>query len=479
MNRRMVARILGQVMLVYAALMFLPLIAGLFYRENVLNFLLSIAITAAFGGLLLLFKPKSRQVFAKDGFVMVGLCWLCMGVFGALPFVFCGDIPNFVDAFFETVSGLTTTGASVVSNIESMTRGALFWRLFTHWIGGMGILVFFMAVVPMSGDYSMHIMRAEVPGPTVGKLVPKARETSKILYLIYAGLTIAECIFLMFGGMDFYEALLHAFATAGTGGFSTRSASIAAFDSVYIELVIGIFLILFGTNFSLYFLIITGHIREALKSEELHWFLGIILVSTLCITLSISPIYGCFSAGLRHAFFNTMSILTTAGFGTEDFTLWPVFPQVLLVLLMVIGGCAGSTGGGIKVSRFVIWLKSTVSELSQIVEPRRIRRTRLDGKCLENSLLKAVMAFICIFTLILFLTSVLVSLDGFDFTTTFTASLACLSNIGPGLGMVGPKGSYAFFSYPIKLVLSFTMLIGRLEIYPVLIMFLPAVWKKR
>jgi len=482
MNRRMIVRLLGQVMLIYSALMLLPLIAGLCYGESVLNFVIAIAATAAFGGFLLLFKPYTKEIFAKEGFVVVGLSWVFMGLFGAVPFVLCGDIPNYIDAVFETISGLTTTGSSIVTDIEGMTRGALFWRCFTHWIGGMGVLVFFMAVVPMSGDYSMHIMRAEVPGPVVGKLVPRARDTAKILYLMYGALTVLETIFLMAGGMTFYDAILHAFATAGTGGFSTKGASIAAFDSVYIELVIGVFLIFFGTNFSLYYLVLIGHVKEALKSEELHWFLAIIAGSTVMIALTILHIYQSIGTSLRHAFFYTMSILTTAGFGTEDYNYWPVFSQTLLVALMLIGGCAGSTGGGIKVSRFVIWVKSSGAEILKMSEPRTVRRPRMDGKCLDDKLVKAVMSFIALYIFLIIATALLVSLDPVeenDFATAFSATIACISNIGPGLGAVGPKGSFAFFSYPVKILLTFAMLLGRLEIYPILIMLRPAVWKKR
>ena len=380
MNYRMIAFILGRVLLILAALMLLPLIAALVYGENVLPFVVTILLTALCGGALLLIRPKTREIYAREGFSCVGLSWLAMSLLGSLPFVISGDIPRFVDAFFETVSGFTTTGASILNDIESLSRSGLFWRSFTHWIGGMGVLVFLMAVMPMSGERSMHIMRAEVPGPTVGKLVPRAKQTARILYFIYTGFTVAETIFLMFGGMSFYEALLHAFASAGTGGFSTRADSIAAFDSAYIEGVIGVFLILFGTNFNLFYLILIGRWRDALKSEELHWYWGILVVAMAAITIGIRPIYGSTGTALRHAFFNVTTIISTAGFGTEDFTKWPGYIQTLLVGLMFIGGCAGSTGGGLKISRVILLVKTAAADMRKMVRPRSVNRVSLDGQ---------------------------------------------------------------------------------------------------
>ena len=321
MNARMVARILGTVLFIFAALLLLPAAVALIYGENALYFIIPAALSAFAGFVLTRFTPHSHAIFSREGFTSVGLAWISMGLFGALPFVLSGDIPNYIDAVFETVSGLTTTGASIMSNVEGMSRSGLFWRCFTHWIGGMGVLVFIMAVLPMGDEHSMHIMRAEVPGPTVGKLVPKARDTARILYIIYAALTAIETVFLMCGGMSFYEALLHAFATAGTGGFSTRNASVAAFNSVYIEMVIAVFLMLFGINFNLYYFVIIGRIKDALRSEELHVYLGLIAGCTLAIALGIAKMYGGLAQGLRHAFFNTLSIVTTAGFGTASFAL--------------------------------------------------------------------------------------------------------------------------------------------------------------
>ena len=323
----MIARILGMVLLILAALLVLPLIAGLCYGENVLNFAVTIAAAAALGGVFMLFKPKNRDIYAREGFTAVGLSWILMSLIGALPFVISGDIPSYVDALFETVSGFTTTGSTLLTDVEAMSRGCMFWRMFTHWIGGMGVLVFIMAVLPMSGEHSMHIMRAEIPGPVVGKLVPRARKTAAILYMIYMGLTAIETVFLLCGGMSFYDALLHAFATAGTGGFSTRGASIAAFDSLYIEVVISVFMLLFAVNFNLYFLLLMGRVRDVLKNQELRCFLVIVAFSMLTIAWNISGQYGGFAEALRYSSFTVASLVSSTGFGTADFTQWPQYSQ--------------------------------------------------------------------------------------------------------------------------------------------------------
>ena len=479
MNYRMIAYILGRVLLILAALMLLPLAVALVCGESTLPFAVTILLTALCGGALILVRPKTREIYAREGFVCVGLSWLAMSLLGALPFVIGGDIPRFVDAFFETVSGFTTTGASILSDVESLSRSGLFWRSFTHWIGGMGVLVFLMAVMPMSGERSMHIMRAEVPGPTVGKLVPRARQTARILYLIYTGFTVAETIFLMFGGMSFYEALLHAFASAGTGGFSTRADSIAAFDSAYIEGVIGVFLILFGTNFNLFYLILIGRWKDALKSEELHWYWAILAVSIAAITVGIRPIYGGLRTAFRHAFFNVATISSTTGFGTEDFTKWPSFVQTMIVGLMFIGGCAGSTGGGLKVSRVILLFKNAAEEVKKMVHPRSVNRVQMDRQRVSRETASAVYTFFTLFMMILLGCTLVVSFDGYDFTTNFTAALSCISNIGPGLSLIGPKGNFTIFSGLSKIAMSFTMLCGRLEIYAILLLFAPSTWRSK
>ncbi len=477
MNYRMICRVLGLIMLCLAALMLLPLIAGLCYGENVLNFVITIGIAALLGFVLTRFKPRTTSIFARDGFVIVGLGWIMMSMLGALPFVFSGSIPSYIDAVFETVSGFTTTGATIVTTMETMPRGDLFWRQFTHWIGGMGVLVFVLAVLPMSGEHSMHIMRAEVPGPTVGKLVPRARKTASILYLIYVGLTVLETILLRCGGMSLYDALLHAFATAGTGGFSTRAASIGAYNSLYIEMVCATFMIMFGLNFNLYFLLLIGRVRDVLKNEELHWYLGIVTASALAIAIGITKMYSGFGTALRHAYFNVATIISTTGFCTVDFNLWPEYCKWILVLLMFVGACAGSTGGGLKVSRVAILSKAAAAEVKQTVLPRSVSRIQLDGRRVDASTVKAIAIFFVLFVFLLLLSTFLISFDGYDIATNFTAALSCMSNIGPGMSLVGPTGNFTIFSNLSKIFLSFAMLFGRLEIYPILVLFSKHTWK--
>jgi trk system potassium uptake protein TrkH len=478
MNYRMIAFILGRVLMILAALLLLPLVAALIFGEPVLPFAVTILLTALCGGALLLVKPRSREIYAREGFTCVGLSWLAMSLLGCVPFLISGDIPNFVDAFFETTSGFTTTGASILNDIESLSRSGLFWRSFTHWIGGMGVLVFVMAVMPMSGERSMHIMRAEVPGPTVGKLVPRAKQTARILYFIYTGFTVAETILLMCGGMSFYEALLHAFATAGTGGFSTRNASIAAFDSAYIECVIAFFLVLFGMNFNLFYLMLIGRWREALSSEELHRYFELIALCIGLIVIGTVGRYG-FVQSLRHGFFITMTTLSTAGFCTQDYMLWPAFLQTMIVILMFIGGCAGSTGGGLKLSRVMLLVRNAVADVGRVVNPRRVNRVQMDGKRVTAETAGAVYGYVALVMLILLGCTAIVSIDGYDFATSFTAALSCISNVGPGLGQIGPSGNFAIFSSFPKIVMAITMLFGRLEVYAMLILFIPSTWKRR
>ena len=478
MNYRMIARILGMVLLILAALLLLPLIAGLCYGENVLNFAVTIAAAAALGGIFMLFKPKNRDIYAREGFTAVGLSWILMSLIGALPFVISGDIPSYVDALFETVSGFTTTGSTLLTDVEAMSRGCMFWRMFTHWIGGMGVLVFIMAVLPMSGEHSMHIMRAEIPGPVVGKLVPRARKTAAILYLIYMSMTAVEMILLLCGGMSFYDALLHAFATAGTGGFSTRGAGIAAFDSLYIEVVISVFMLLFAVNFNLYFLLLMGRVRDVLKNQELRCFGVCVAFSMLTVAWNISGQYGGFAEALRYSSFTVASLVSSTGFGTADFTQWPQFTQWVLLMLMFVGACAGSTGGGLKVSRFIMLVKSAASDVRRMIHPRRVTRIQLDGSRVESGTLKAVYTYFLIYVLIIVAGTMVVSLDGYDMTTNFTAALACISNIGPGMGQIGPASCFNIFSTPVKMVLAVIMLFGRLELHPILVFFAPTTWRK-
>lgn len=478
MNYRMIARILGMVLLILAALLVLPLIAGLCYGENVLNFAVTIAAAAALGGIFMLFKPKNRDIYAREGFTAVGLSWILMSLIGALPFVISGDIPSYVDALFETVSGFTTTGSTLLTDVEAMSRGCMFWRMFTHWIGGMGVLVFIMAVLPMSGEHSMHIMRAEIPGPVVGKLVPRARKTAAILYLIYMSMTAVEMILLLCGGMSFYDALLHAFATAGTGGFSTRGAGIAAFDSLYIEVVISVFMLLFAVNFNLYFLLLMGRVRDVLKNQELRCFGVFVAFSMLTVAWNISGQYGGFAEALRYSSFTVASLVSSTGFGTADFTQWPQYSQWLLVIIMFVGACAGSTGGGLKLSRVMMLLKAAFSDMRRVIWPHRVSRLQMEGQRVEQTVIRAVFSYSTLYMLLLLAGTLLISFDGFDTTTNFTAALTCLSNMGPGLGLIGPAGNFSIFSDFSKLLMSFLMLAGRLELYPILVLFFPSVWKR-
>ena len=477
MNFRMIGQVVGRVLCIEAALMLLPMIAAVVYGESPVPFLITIGITGGIGLVMWRTRAKSGGITARDGFLIVGLSWIAMSLLGAIPCVLTGDLPNDVDALFETISGLTTTGASIVTSPEAMTRGGMFWRLFTHWIGGMGILVFVMAVLPMSGNRSMHIMRAEVPGPTVGKLVPRIRKTATILYLLYIALTVVEAALLFAGGMSVYDALLHAFATAGTGGLSTRALSIGYYNSAYIDIVVGVFMMLFGINFSLYYLILLGNIRTALRNEELRWYLGIVAFAVITIALDIRGIYGGFFGALRYAFFQVTSIISTTGFATADFNLWPEYSKFLLVLLMFVGGCAGSTAGGLKLSRVMLLFKSCTVEVKKMLRPRCIEEVRLDGKPVDGQTVYNALTYFTFYIIILLLAGLLVSLDGLDFTTNFTASLSCLSNIGPGLSLVGPTGSFAVFSPRSKIVLMICMLLGRLEIFPLLLLFVPFTWR--
>lgn len=479
MNFRMVWQVLGRVLCIEAGLLLLPLITALCYGESPLPFLVSAAVTGVVGLALWRVRADSTSITEREGFLIVGLSWVIMALFGAIPFVLSGEIPSYIDALFETISGLTTTGASILTDVEALSHGAQFWRLFTHWIGGMGILVFIMAVLPMAGNRSMHIMRAEVPGPTVGKLVPRIRKTARILYLLYIMMTAVETVLLLLGGMNFYDALLHSFATAGTGGFSTRSLSVGYYDSAYIDVVISTFMLLFGVNFSLYFLMLMGNVRQALHNEELRWYLGIVAFAVLTIALDLGDRYGSIFGAMRYSYFQVSSIITTTGFATANFADWPEYSQAMLVLLMFIGGCAGSTGGGLKVSRVIILFKSAATEVKRMLRPRCVEHIRLDGKPVEPGTVHKVLSYFFFYIMIMLFGVLLISLDGYDFTTNITASLGCLSNVGPGLSLVGPIGSYAVFSPMSKIVLILEMLLGRLEIYPILLLFVPSMWKRR
>ncbi len=479
MNRRMVFYTVGHIALVEAALLSLPALISLIYLEKSgISFLLTAALSLTVGLIFILFfKPKSRLIYAKEGFAIVAYAWLLMSAIGALPFTMSGQIPSYIDAFFETVSGFTTTGASILTDVEALDHCMLFWRSFTHWIGGMGVLVLVTAVVPNIADRSLNILKAEMPGPTVGKLVPRSRDTAKILYWIYLGLTLILIVLLIAGGMPIFDSIVHAFGTSGTGGFGIKADSIASY-SPYLQWVITIFMFLFAVNFNLYYLILIGKIRAAFKSDELWFFVSLVLISIGAITVNILPLYGTLSEALRTSAFQVCSIVSTTGYATADFNLWPGLSKALLLLLMFIGGCAGSTGGGLKAVRVVILLKSIKKELKRLLHPRSVKTVMSEGKKLDDETLGGVTSYFAVYTVCIMVVFILLSFEAFDFETNFTATVACFNNIGPGLGGVGPASSFAEYSAFSKIVLSFAMLLGRLEVFPLLLGLNPLIWKK-
>jgi len=474
----MIGYLIGRILLTEAVLLLLPLLVALLYGEGTAPFLLTIALLAVVGSVLGLRKPQREAIYARDGFAVVALAWIAMSAFGALPFVFSGDIPNYIDAFFETVSGFTTTGASILTEIEPLRKSVLFWRSFTHWVGGMGVLVFVMAILPMSDGHGMHLLRAEVPGPTVGKLVSRMSDTAKILYGIYLAITIIEIILLLLGGMPLYDACVHSFGTAGTGGFSNRNLSVGAYNNAYFDVVIGVFMLLFGVNFNLYYFLLIRRFKDVFSSEELRAYFGIVAAAVIVITIDISHMYGSVLESLRYAFFQVASIITTTGYSTVDFNLWPTFSKGILVALMFVGACAGSTGGGIKVARIVMLVKASFSDMKKMLHPNAVTVVRFEGKPVPEKSLRGTHVFLAVYILIFAVSTLLLSLEGFDLTTTFTAVAACINNIGPGLEMVGPMGNFSEFSALSKLLLSFNMLVGRLEIFPMLLLFAPSIWKR-
>ena len=480
MKTKVVLHTVGLVMLVEAGLLLIPAAVGLIYHEqgSVRAFLIAACASAAAGGLLLLAKPAKNAIYAREGFAIVGLSWILLSLFGCLPFVISGQIPRFVDAFFETVSGFTTTGASILTDIESLDKSMLFWRSFTHWVGGMGILVFGMIIIPLGGKRSMHLLRAESPGPSSGKLVPHMRDTAGLLYGIYIAMSLILFILLAAGGMSVFDCFINVFGTAGTGGFSNHSASIGYYDSEYFEVVIGIFMLLFGVNFNLYFLMLLRRFKAALGSEELRWYLGIVAFAVITIAANINSQYGNVHQAVRHSFFAVSSVITTTGFGTMDFDLWPQYSRTVLVLLMIIGACAGSTGGGIKVSRVILLLRTARRGMRRMIHSRSVGSIRFEGRIMEEDTINACLVYLTVYCLTAVASVVLVSLNNFSFETNVTGVLACFNNIGPGLGMVGPAGNYASFSPLSKIVLSFDMLAGRLELFPVLLLFAPSTWKR-
>ena len=480
MNRRMIGYIIGKMMGVEALVLLLPALISLIYREDDYVFFLMIsAVLAVIYFLLARKKPEESTIYGKEGLVIVAVAWVLWSIFGAIPFTISGNIPNYVDAFFETVSGFTTTGSTILTEIQSLPKGILFWRSLTHWIGGMGVLVFVMMLTSLDDKGAMHLMRAEVPGPEADKLVPKARSTAKILYAMYFALTAVEVVFLLFGGMNLYDSVMHAFSTAGTGGFSNRNASVGYYDSAYIDGVITVFMILFGINFNLYYLMLLKHFKEAFKNEELKTYLGIIAGAVAIITINISSMYGSVLKAFRYAAFQVASVITTTGFCTADYNLWPELSKSVLLAIMVVGACAGSTGGGIKVSRLVILLKSVTQEIKRLHHPKAVTIVRVNGRKIGAETRQGVYVYFICYIFIIIGSTLLVSLDNFDFATTISAVLTTINNVGPGIALVGPVENFAKFSVFSKLIFCLDMLFGRLEIFPILLVLSPSFWRKR
>lgn len=489
MNYRMIKYTLGWLLIFETAFMLLPLITGAIYKEKeILDFLISMAICSAIGGLMIIRKPQNTTLYSREGIVIAALGWVIMSAFGALPFYISGSIPEYIDALFETVSGFTTTGSSILTNIEflpngePMPRSILIWRSFTHWVGGMGVLVFLMAFLPLSGANNLHIMKAESPGPSVSKLVPRVRTSALILYTIYFVLTIAMAILLLCGGLPLFDSICTAFGTAGTGGFGVKNDSLAGFSS-YLQIVTTVFMLIFSINFTSYYLLTKRKFKEAINTE-IRCFFIIVAVAITLISINTYPFY----AGrdnqlfetIKHSAFTVASLISTSGFVTENFDVWPIFSKVILLLLMFIGACAGSTGGGIKVSRIILFFKSVAREFRYMLHPKQVRKIAIDGKPIDDQVARSVAVYLCCYVIVFFSSLLLISLDPAcnSFTTAFSSVTTTLNNIGPGLDLVGPTSNFASLSNFSKIVLSFNMLAGRLELFPILLLFSPSTWKK-
>ena len=478
MNYSAVLRMLGYVLQFEAGFLLLPCVVALIYSEKSgFAYLIMAAICFVIGVCLSRIKGKSKNFFAKEGFASVALSWIVMSLAGCVPFILSGEIPKFIDALFETVSGFTTTGASVLADVEALSKASIFWRSFTHFVGGMGVLVFLLAILPLAGGQNMHLMRAESPGPQVGKLVPKIRSTALILYAIYIGMMVVQFILMLCGGMPVFDAVTIALGTAGTGGFAVNNAGLGGYSN-YIQAVVAVFMVLFGVNFNVYYLFLIKKPKQALKSEELRWYLGIILTAAVLIAWNTREIYGGLADSAHHAFFQVASLITSTGFATVDYNLWPSLSKTIILLLMFCGACAGSTGGGIKVSRIMILLKSIKMEIKSFLHPRTIRQTRIEGKVLEPQVRHSVQVFFFTYALLLAGSVLLFSLGGYDFETNFSMAVTALSNMGPGFGAAGPMCNYSGFPVLTKSVMIFDMLAGRLELFPMLLLFVPGTWKK-
>ena len=472
----MIRNILGWILVFEAGFMLVPLLTALIYTEDIFHsYLISMGICLIIGFLLILRKPKDRSLYSRDGFVIVSLSWIILSIFGALPFFISREIPNYIDALFETVAGFSTTGASILSDVEALSHASLMWRSFTHWVGGMGVLVFVMAFVPLSGGNNMHIMKAESPGPSVSKLVPRIKTTAMILYLIYIALTVLEFILLLCGGMNLFEALNTAFATAGTGGFAFRNDGFASFSS-YIQIVVTVFMILFSINFASFYLILLGRFKEAFTTE-IKVFLGLFVSAVTVITLNTLGFFGSVGETIKHVSFTCAALISSTGFSTVDFDVWPTLSKVCLIFLMFVGACAGSTGGGIKVSRILIFFKSVSKELNLMIHPKQVKKVMIDKQPVEHEVVRATNVYMVCYIIFFSASLLLVSIEGYDLVTSFTSVLTTVNNVGPGLELVGPTQNFGFFNPFTKIVLIFDMLAGRLELFPMLLLFFGGTWK--
>lgn len=480
MNKRMTSYILGRMLGVEALVLLLPAFVSVIYGESgwkafLLTSIVLLAVFWIFGRK----KPEDSKIYGKDGFIIIACAWILWSIFGAMPFWISREIPSYIDALFETVSGFTTTGSTILTNIEGLSYGLQFWRCLTHWIGGMGVLVFVMVIVSLEDKNSMHLMRAEVPGPETDKLVPKARDSAKILYAMYFVLTFLQVILLKLGGMNWYDSIIHSFSTAGTGGFGNRNNSIAYYDSAYIDGVITVFMILFGINFNMYYFILLKKFKLVFKNEEVRTYLGIIAAATIAITIHITHMYGSSLKAFRYAVFQVASVITTTGFMTADYNLWTEFAKCILLGIMMIGACAGSTGGGMKVSRILIMAKSVSREIKRLLHPKSVNVVKVNGKKVGEDTLQGVYMYFVAYMAIFAISVLLISLNNFDFATSFSGVLTTINNVGPGISGVGPIENFSAFSNFSKIVFSLDMLIGRLEIFPFLVLFSPDLWRRK
>lgn len=481
MNKRSIIYILGWVLIVDAVAMQIGTITSLIYGEKEAWYFVLTGVVSAILGVLAIKvkKPKNMVLYQKAGFASTALSWILLSLVGCMPFWLSGEIPSFIDAFYETVSGITTTGATILNDVEALSKGMLMWRSFLHWLGGMGVIVFLLAIIPkLGGQQSIFLMKAESPGPIIGKAVPRMRNYATMLYGIYITLTALEFILLLFGGLNVFEAINTSFSTAGTGGFGIYNSNAAAFDSYYVQTVIAVFMLLFGINFSVYLCLIARKFKQSLKFEELWIYLGIVAVSTAIIAFNISSIYKPYDA-FHQSFFYVSSIISTTGFGLTDVNKWPELSKTVIIILTFIGASAGSTGGGFKISRIILLFKEVRKEFSLLVHPRNVKLVKMDGKAVNHDIMRTTSMYLVLYIGVFAISFLLVSIDNMDFTTSFTAVAANLNNTGPGLGAVGPVGNYADFSILSKIVFIFDMLAGRLEIYPLLLLFAPSAWKNR